>query len=34
MAETWCRIIENVEVDQYLDAQGYVKCDTKINMEI
>lgn len=34
MAEKRHRIIENVEVDQYLEAQGYTKYDTTINMEI
>lgn len=34
MAEKRHRIIENLEVDQYLEAQGYTKCDTTINMEI
>lgn len=28
------RIIENLEVDQYLEAQGYTKYDNTINMEI
>lgn len=32
MAEKWHRIIENLEVDQYLEAQGYTKYDTTINM--
>ena len=34
MAEKRHRIIENLGVDQYLEAQGYMKWDTKINMEI
>lgn len=34
MAEKRHRIIENLEVDQYLEAQGYTKYDTTINMEI
>lgn len=34
MAEKWHRIIENLEVDQYLEAQGYTKCDITIKMEI
>lgn len=34
MAEKRHRIIENLEVDQYLEAQGYIKYDTTINMEI
>lgn len=34
MAEKWHRIIENLEVDQYLEAQGYMEYDTTINMEI
>lgn len=34
MAEKWHRIIENLEVDQYLEAQGYMKYDNTINMEI
>lgn len=33
MAEKRHRIIENLEVDQYLEAQGYTKYDTTINME-
>lgn len=27
-------IIESLEVDQYLEAQGYMKYDNTINMEI
>lgn len=27
-------IIENLEVDQYLEAQGYTEYDNTINMEI
>lgn len=34
MAEKRHRIIENLEVDQYLEAQGYTKYDNTINMEI
>lgn len=34
MAEKRHRIIENLEVDQYLEAQGYTECDTTTNMEI
>lgn len=34
MAEKWHRIIENLEVDQYLEAQGYTKYDITINMKI
>lgn len=34
MAEKRHRIIENLEVDQYLEAQGYMKYDNTINMEI
>lgn len=34
MAEKRNRIIENLEVDQYLEAQGYMKYDNTINMEI
>lgn len=34
MAEKRHRIIENLEVDQYLEAQGYTKYDTTIKMEI
>lgn len=34
MAEKRHRIIENLEVDQYLEAQGYTEYDTTINMEI
>ena len=33
MAEKRQRIIENPEVDQYLEAQGYTKYDTTIDME-
>lgn len=33
MAEKWHRIIENLEVDQYLEAQGYMKYDNTINIE-
>lgn len=34
MAEKRHRIIENLEVDQYLEAQGYTECDTTTNIEI
>lgn len=34
MAEKRHRIIENLEVDQYLEAQGYTKYDITINMKI
>lgn len=34
MAEKRHGIIENLEVDQYLEAQGYMKYDNTINMEI
>lgn len=34
MAEKRHRIIENLEVDQYLEAQGYMKYDNTINTEI
>lgn len=34
MAEKRHRIIENLEVDQYLEARGYMKYDNTINMEI
>lgn len=34
MAEKRHRIIENLEVDQYLEAQGYMKYDNTINMDI
>lgn len=33
MAEKWQGIIENLEVDQYLEAQGYMKYDNTINIE-
>lgn len=33
MAEKWHRIIENLEVDQYLEAQGYMKYDNTISIE-
>lgn len=33
MAEKWHGIIENLEVDQYLEAQGYMKYDNTINIE-
>lgn len=34
MAEKRHGIIENLEVDQYLEAQGYMKYDNTINIEI
>lgn len=34
MAEKRHGIIENLEVDQYLEAQGYTEYDNTINMEI
>lgn len=33
MAEKWHGIIENLEVDQYLEAQGYMKYDNTISIE-
>lgn len=33
MAEKWQGIIENLEVDQYLEAQGYMKYENTINIE-
>ena len=33
MAEKWHAIIENLEVDQYLEAQGYMKYDNTMNTE-
>lgn len=33
MAEKRHRIIENLEVDQYLEAQGYMKYDATVNVE-
>lgn len=34
MAEKWHWVIENLEVDQYLEAQGYKKCDITINIKV